>query len=330
MRVMVLGCSGAVARLVVRRLLAAGHEVSGIDARPWHEPPEALALYRQDARHRATEELFRRHRPECVVHMATVSGLETGTSEERERINLGGTKAVFDRCERWGVGHVVFVGRHTFYGAGPELPLYHREDEPPQAVSSYPQLADLVAADLFASTALWRRPDATTTILRLVYTLGVSGSGTLAGFLRGRRVPMVMGFDPLFQFMHEEDAALAIARAVERRPRGVFNVAGPRPVPLSVVAREVSRPVVALPERLLALTLGHAGLPRLERGALSHVKYPIVVDGAAFASATGFSHQHDELTTLRTFAAAFPPDRPAAPVRIPAADPLKSADPVAR
>jgi len=56
----------------------------------------------------------------------------------------------------------------------------------------------------------------------------------------------------------------------------------------------------------LALALGRAGLPRLTRGALAHLKYPIVVDGSQFRKDTGFAHRFDELTTARTFADAFP------------------------
>ena len=46
---------------------------------------------------------------------------------------------------------------------------------------------------------------------------------------------MVMGFDPLFHFMHEDDSARAIVMALETKLRGVYNVAGPPPVPLSVL-----------------------------------------------------------------------------------------------
>ena len=63
---------------------------------------------------------------------------------------------------------------------------------------------------------------------------------------------------------------------------------------------------VPLPEPLLAMLVGRAGLPRLPRGALAHVKYPIVVDGTPFRNATGFAERVDELTTVQTFADAFP------------------------
>jgi UDP-glucose 4-epimerase len=214
---------------------------------------------------------------------------------------------VFEASAAHGVRQIVFVGRHTYYGAGPDAPLYHTEAEPPQELGAYPELADLVAADLYAANAIWRIPHLRTSVLRVCYTLGPLGHGTLAGFLAGRFVPMVLGFDPLFQFLHEDDAAQAIVTAVIASLRGVYNVAGPQPLPLSVIAGEARRRTLPLPETVLSLLLGRAGLPRLSRGALSHIKYPIVVDGGLFRNETGFRHRFDELTTVHAFAEAFPP-----------------------
>jgi len=305
MRVLIPGIAGLLARKVATRLIAAGHEVIGIDPRGWPGAPQEIELHPVDIRKRAAEDVFRRRRPQAVVHMATVAALLIDT-EERYRINLGGTRAVFEHCATYGVEQMIFVGRHTYYGAGPDAPLYHTEAEPPQELGAYPELADLVAADLYAATALWRWPRLTTAVLRVCYTLGPSGHGTLASFLRGRFVPMVLGFDPLFHFMHEDDAADAIVLALSKKLRGVYNVAGPQPLPLSVIAHEAQRRVLPLPEPLLAALLGRAGLPRLSRGALAHIKYPIVVDVSAFRGATGFAHKYDELITAQTFADAFP------------------------
>jgi UDP-glucose 4-epimerase len=306
MKVLIPGISGGIARRVALRLLLAGHEVVGIDVRPWRDAPPEIERHAIDIRKRAAEDVFRHVRPHAVVHLGTVSSLFAGSGEERYRINLGGTQAVFDRSRAYGVEHVVFVGRHTFYGAGPDSALYHREDDPPIELGLYPELADLVAADLYAATALWRMPALATTILRLCYTLGPSGHGTLAAFLRGPIVPMVLGFDPLFQFVHEDDAAAAIVLTLEARCRGVFNVAGPQPLPLSTIIGAAGRTALPLPEFLFARVLGRGGLPALPAGALNHIKYPIVVDAAPFRAATGFRAEHDEAEALRAFAAAFP------------------------
>lgn len=300
MKVLIVGISGALARQVALQLREEGHTVMGLDRRPWWDAPKDIAVHEVDIRKRAAEDVFRRERPDCVVHMATVNALSS-SGEERARINMGGTRAVFEHSVAHGVKHVVFCGRHTYYGATADSVLYHTEEEPPSGIGNFPELADLVAADLYAANMLWREPKLTTTVLRLVYTLGPSKTGTLSSFLRGKRVPMVLGFDPLFQFLEEADAARAIALAVEKKPRGLFNVCGPSPVPLGTIATETGRTVVPVPEPVLVRLLGRFGFPRLPRGALEHIKFPIVVDGTAFKTATGFTHSTDEVEALKRY-----------------------------
>jgi UDP-glucose 4-epimerase len=299
-KVLVTGVAGKIGRMVALRLLAEGHEVVGIDRRPWPGAPRELVLEQEDIRKRAAQDVFRQHRPEGVIHMATVTHL-TGSSEDRYRINLYGTRAVFDHCRDYGAKAAVFVGRHTYYGASADSPLYHREDDPPMAVTTFPELADLVAADLYACTALWRQPKLVTSVLRICYTLGPTRVGTLAAFLRGRSVPMVLGYDPLFQFLHEEDAAAAICLALTKQLRGVYNVSGPPPMPLSLLVKLAGRRGIPIPEPLFALAIGRFGLPRLPPGAVQHVKFPVTIDSSAFREASGFSHRFAEDETIASY-----------------------------
>jgi UDP-glucose 4-epimerase len=304
-RVLVPGLSGRLGRILAEALLAKGHDVIGIDRRPFNDAPAGVEVHELDIRKRAAEDVFRRVRPQAVIHMATVTHLVV-QSEDRYRINLGGTRAVFEHSAAYGVEHVVFVGRHTYYGAAADSPLFHVEDEPPMGLASFPQLADLVAADLYAGSALWRYSSFVTSVLRMVYTLGPTGHGTLATFIRGARVPTILGYDPLFHFMHEQDVASALVTALEARPRGVFNVAGPQPVPLSTIIEETGRTNVPVPGPLLSAALGRFGLPRLPRGALEHIRYPITVDASAFKRATSWTHTIDEMEAMRSYREAFP------------------------
>lgn len=299
MRILVTGAAGHLGRIFAAALSAAGHEVAGLDRREWTDAP--VTMHRLDVLKRAAENVFRSHKPEAVVHCASVSQLDNDPGD-RHRVNLAGTKTVFDHCRRHGVRQTVFVGRHTYYGATSDAPLYHGEDDPPFGIETFPELADLVAADLFAGSMLWRAPEMTTTVLRFVYTLGPSQKGTLADFLKGPRVPMVLGFDPLFQFMHEEDAARGLIAALETRVRGVFNVAGPSPLPLSALLKASHRRRVVLPEPVLRASLGRFGLPTLAPSAVDHIKYSLVVDDAPFRRQTGFQPRHGQLETIQAFA----------------------------
>jgi UDP-glucose 4-epimerase len=304
MKVLIVGVTSAIAKLVVDQLTEDGHEVVGIDRRAWEKAP--IEVHSVDIRKRAAEDVFRKLRPDAVIHMGTVTSLVM-PGEERYRINLGGTRAVFEHCRTYGVAHCLFVGRHTYYGAEADSPLFHTEDEPPMALGSFPDLADLVAADLYAGSALWRFPALDTTVLRLCYSLGPSGHGTLGTFLRGKRVPTLLGFDPLFQFMHERDAAAALVLALQKRLRGVFNVVGGEPLPLSIIIRETGRRALPLPPFVYALALGRFGLPKLPDGALQHIKYPVIADGSAFVHATGFTPRYNNATAMTEYRTAFPP-----------------------
>jgi UDP-glucose 4-epimerase len=299
-KVLITGISGGLARMVAEKVLARGHDVVGIDRRGWPDAPRGVAMHRADIRKRPAEDVFRTEAPDALIHMATVTHL-TARAEMRYRINLGGTQKLFDYCHTYGVKQAIFVGRHTIYGAAPDAALYRTESDPPLAVTTFPDLADLVAADLFAGSALWRWPELTTSVLRVVYTLGATPRSTLGAFLRGPRVPMVLGFDPLFQFIHELDAAEAIVVALEGALRGVFNVAGPPPVPLSLLTKVTGRKAMHVPEALFGFMLGRFGLPKLPPGAIAHLKHPIVIDDRAFVNATGFHHQYDEVQVMEAF-----------------------------
>ena len=301
MKVLVTGIASRPGRMVAAELLKEGHQILGIDRRPWHDAPPGVEMFSADIRKRPAEDVFRTRRPDAVIHLATVTHL-TRSREERYRINLGGTRTVFEHCRTYGVEQAIFVGRHTYYGADAESALYHTEAEPPMAVTTYPELADLVAADLFAGSTLWRFPEIDTVVLRIVYLLGPSRAGTLANYLRGSRVPTVVGFDPLFQFIHDHDAARAIVCALQERLRGVYNVAGPQPVPLSLLIKATGRKNLPLPRPVFQRLVGRLGLPPLPKGAVNHIKYPVVVDGSEFEEATGFSPHFDEVQTMKAFA----------------------------
>ncbi len=300
MKVLVTGISGKLGRLVGLELLRRGYQVVGIDRRPWPGGPEGVEVHQVDIRKRPAEDVFRTYPPDAAIHMATVTHLVTKTPD-RMRVNLYGTRAFIHHCHEYGVKQAIFAGRHTFYGAAADSPLYHTEDEPPISAHAFPELADLVAADLYAASALWRYPEIATAVLRLVYTLGPSQHGTLAAFLKGPRVPLVMGFDPLFHFIHEQDAAEAIVTTLAHKLHGIFNVSGPTPVPLSTIVKAAGRRPLPMPEALFKLGLGRLGLPLLPDAAVDHLKYPIVVDSDTFKRATGFRHSYDERETIQTF-----------------------------
>jgi UDP-glucose 4-epimerase len=62
---------------------------------------------------------------------------------------------------------------------------------------------------------------------------------------------MVLGYDPLIQFVHEEDCLDAYERATREPHPGVFNIVGRGVAPLSTLLRLAGKRILPLPAPVL-------------------------------------------------------------------------------
>jgi len=289
-KVLITGISGGQGRLLARRLLDT-FEVCGADRTPWEGRPKGVVVHEVDLRKRKFEDVFRTEQPTAVVHMGFVRHFRL-PDRVRHEVNVRGTKQLLDHCVHYGVQKLVVVSSSYVYGAFPENPYYSDEDAPLSASRSYPEIRDLVELDTLATAFLWRYPHIRTCVLRPVNVLGFTVHSMIAEYLRQRTVPTVMGFDPMMQFIHEEDVAEAVALALQTGAHGIFNVVGPGAVPLKLAIRETGGTAVAIPEpvaRAVFSSLFRLGLYHTPPGAMDFLKYPCTLSGRAFREATGFT-----------------------------------------
>lgn len=299
MKVLVTGISGSMGKLVTGELLRAGFGVCGIDRTPWDDAPSNVRVYKLDLGGAAVHDVFRGERPGAVVHFAsTPFYVSTGGNRRRNRLSI--TRCLLDAVAQHGVEQLVFAGHHLYYGAAADFPLLHSERDPPHGIETFPEAADVIACDLMTSNALWSIPRTRTVVFRFSHALGAP-CGILSELLRGSRVPTILGFDPLVQFLDPDDIAVAIRLAVEQSLFGIFNVGGTQPLTFSQIASLLQRPIVPIPESLYRISLGKFGLPEIPAGALSLLKYPLIVDDSAFRSRTGYVQRFDVRQTLERF-----------------------------
>jgi UDP-glucose 4-epimerase len=209
----------------------------------------------------------------------------------RHDVNVRGTKQLLDHCVHHGVQQLVLLSSSYVYGAFPENPYYIDEDAPLSASRSYPEIRDLVELDTLATAFLWRYPHIRTCVLRPVNVLGYYTHSMIGQYLRQRWVPTVMGFDPMMQFLHEEDLSEAIALTLQHGLQGVFNVTGPGEVPLHTAIRETGGTAVPMPEPLMRPLfdrLFRLGLISYPAGAIDYLKFPVTLAGQRFIEATNF------------------------------------------
>ena len=296
---MVTGASGSFGRVAVRRFAEQGHAVHAVDLHADESLRPDVTTHRFDVRKRGFEDLVRRVKPDAIVHLAMVRRFGRG-AQERHRINFEGTAKVFAVGRTHRVPKMLFCSRATVYGALPDQPQFVSEEHPPSAGRTFPEMGDLIAADLYVSQMLWRYPEVETVLLRPVNVLGATVQTLLNRYLGRRRVFTVLGFDPMQQVLHEDDLGRAFERALAPGVRGVFNVTGPGQVPLSVMIDEAGAAAVPLPQTLIGVMRGRLGFPEIPVGAVEYLKYACTVDGARFREATGFRPRWDLVRTLRS------------------------------
>jgi len=170
---------------------------------------------------------------------------------EAHAFNVVGTQKMLDLCVRQGVKKVVVLSSANVYGPLPGNTNFLPEETPLMASARFPDVGDLIEVDMYAQSFMWQHPDIETVILRPVNIVGPTVRNAPSNFLRLERPLTVLGFDPMVQLIHEEDACRALRLALRPGARGVYNVVGPGEAPLSAVLRELGRRPVPIPHFLI-------------------------------------------------------------------------------
>jgi UDP-glucose 4-epimerase len=159
----------------------------------------------------------------------------------------------------------------------------------------------LVALDMFCNTFFWRSPEIETVILRPVHIIGRIDNA-MSRYLRLERPWTMLGYDPMIQLLHIEDLITAMELALKPGVRGVYNIAGPAPTPLSYILDRLGRSPRTLPAPVarallnLGWTLKLSDWPAPE---IEHLQYVCMVDDALARRELGFTPKFDLDALLR-------------------------------
>jgi UDP-glucose 4-epimerase len=299
--VLVTGISGNLGRALAKQLHTETHVV-GVDRRPFEGRPKDIDHHQVDLRKARVDEAFRRTPVEAVIHMGIMHDPRMPFSEAHS-FNLVGTHKILDLCVRHGVRKVVVLSSANVYGPRPDNSNFLVEETPLMAADRYSDVRDLIELDMYAQSFMWKHPEVETVILRHVNIVGPTVRNAPSTYLRMEVPITAMGFDPMLQLIHEEDACRAMVLALRPGLRGVFNVTGPGEVPLSVVLRELGRRPIPIPHPILRPLVRRAFEARFTSfppEEVDHIQYLCVVDGSRFAREAGWVPRYTLRETIRS------------------------------
>lgn len=154
MRVLVTGAAGFLGSHLAERLVADGHDVSGLDDLSTGRLAQLAQLRRSKGfrfhRFDVTSEdlpaLVAHERPDAVFHLA--APLPSADALSSARVTVGGTVNLLDACAAAGVPRLVFASTGQVYGNPAVLPVGERAAVRPLS----PYAASKVAAEAYLAT----------------------------------------------------------------------------------------------------------------------------------------------------------------------------------
>jgi len=294
LRIALTGASGDLGALLLPRLLADPRveRVLVLDlARPHGE---RIAFHRVDlTRHDAEAELVEALTEEPVdalFHLAFRMGRGKSVSLAHE-LEVSGTMSVLAAASRMKLPRLIIPSLTAAYGPRRGLPALLTEDAPLHGLARSRFVRDKVEVEEQVEAFSAANPDTRVFVLRFAPIVGPGQDNPVTRFLSSPVVPTLLGFDPLWQALHEQDAVRALHLTLDAPTGGTFNIVGADVAPFSALARAAGAVVLPLPPALLSTALGvfdavGAGLVSLP--LLEFLRYAVVADGRKAAETLGF------------------------------------------
>jgi UDP-glucose 4-epimerase len=252
---------------------------------------------------------------DVVVHLAFII---LGSHEEARRVNLEGTRNVFEATAA-GAARLVYTSSVAAYGFHEENPQPLKEEIAPLGSEGFyysahkAELEDLLTRVLAGSETeayvfrpcVVAGPDATTLIEQLVRLVELGGAlGPVRRALEGLPFlrPVIPGPSMPFQLVHHDDVAAALVAAIEGRgPGGVYNLAGEGELTVMDLAAAMEWYAVPVPD--LAVRIASEAVDRIpflsaELEWIHTVRVPVLMDSSKARRELGWEPRYDAPETL--------------------------------
>lgn len=308
-KVAVTGGSGYLGARFVRTLAARGTwDIVVLDLAPAANTPA-------EVRHRFLDlnlphsdgtvyRILKEERPDVLVHLAGVRSPLRDAVYAHE-LNSIGTLNVFGAAGEAGVNRLIHYSTTMVYGARGDNPAFLSEEHPMRADVSDQFVRDSVEAERHCRDFARRHPEARVAVLRYAPILAAERRDYRIRYLEGPVALTMLGYDPLLQWLHPDDASGALLRTIDApEAHGVFNIAPDGVLPLSSTLLLFGTLSVPLPHGAAyaaAEAAWIAGLGTAPGAHAHYLRYPCVADNAKARKVLGFAPRS---TTLETVLAA--------------------------
>lgn len=239
---------------------------------------------------------------DTVVDTRLVVDSITTSARKAHENNVIGTMNILAACggSDTTVRKVVFKSSAHWYGCEQDDPAFFTEAMRRPHPARTPIERDIVEAEAAVADFARQNPQTTVTTLRFVNGLGPDLRTSHSAYLHAPVVPTILGFDPRYQFIHEDDIANALEFAVRNELPGIHNAAGDGVLVLSEVLGllgKVNAPILPpLGTGLAMSALGRTGM-RIPAEMRNQLRFGRALDNRRLKAA-GFRFRYTTRETV--------------------------------
>jgi UDP-glucose 4-epimerase len=202
--------------------------IIGVDSRDPTLELERTEFVRVGTQHGLLRRIVEAAEIDTVVDSRLIPDSIVLPAREAHENNVIGTMNILAACGGEGstVRKFVFKSSAHYYGSEQDDPAFFTEamgrPHPPRTRIE----RDIVEAEATVADFAEKNAGVSVSILRYANVLGPDVRTSHTKLLSLPAVPMILGFDPRYQFVHEDDVVAALEHVVATDLRGIFNVAG--------------------------------------------------------------------------------------------------------
>jgi UDP-glucose 4-epimerase len=212
--------------------------ILGMGARTPSVPFERAEFVRADQTYSILNRIVRATQVDTILHTFMVTNSTTVPNRALHEINVIGTMNLLAAAGAAGssVRHIVVKSSTLVYGSSARDPSTFHEDTPRGGPAKNNIERALIEAEGLVRDFSEDNPSTLVTVLRFANVLGTHLTTPLSRNLSRPLCPSIFGFDPLLQFVEEDDVVRALLHVTRGGIPGLYNVAGEGRLPWSEVA----------------------------------------------------------------------------------------------
>ena len=277
--------------------------IIGVDDRDPTRELERTEFVRVSNQHALLRRIVEAAEIDTVVDSRLVVDSTTTSSRKAHENNVIGTMNILAACSHSTVRSFLFKSSAHFYGTAQDDPAFFTESmgrpHPPRT----PIERDIVEAEASVRDFAEKNPHVQTTILRMCNVLGPGVKTAHTRFFSLPAIPTILGFDPRYQFVHEDDVVSAAAHCVQNELAGIYNVAADGVLALTEVASLLGKPpapiLMPFGTGLSATMLRRLGL-KISPEMLGQLRFGRGLDNRKLKAA-GFRYRYTSRETVLAF-----------------------------